>query len=233
MRYILRLVAMAGAAALVMFGLVPTAQAATTTVTVFDAEADEGNWVCTAEVPYGCSIRNGLLVFAIHIARQPNRDVTLGWRLEDITATAGQDYTGPTAGTIIYPANGTRVFVTVPVVRDSVTEPAETLRLRITSSSVTADISDVGIGTISDGVGDVPADCTVTQTNSNNMFLTCTNRPATQRWYLVAECVNPFPGLGLGNIVTGNGTSAVTCDGPAFVPHFVEYVEPEDPPGRG
>ena len=223
MRSILRIFAVAGAAALIALGLVPAAQAATTVVTVDNASADEGNWRCTADAPYGCSIRAGSLLFVVHLNPRPKQAVTLGWRVEDITTTAGQDYPGPTSGTITYGANAYQAYLYVPVSIDSVTEPNETLRLRITSSSIPADLTDTGTGTIRDGTGGIPADCTVTQTAFNNMFMTCTNRPPTQRWHLQAFCANIGGGdFWNGNVVTGNGTSSITwCGGYAYYPYFV------------
>jgi hypothetical protein len=229
MRPTLRLFAMAGVAALVVFGLAPAAEAAkpkpppqATTVTVDDSTRYEGEWRCTADPPFGCSIRNGQLQFQIHMSPSPNQAVTLGWALEDITTTAGQDYTGPTSGTVMFPANGFVTYVNAPLATDGVAEPSETVRLRITSSSIPATITDTAIGTIQNG-SQVPDDCTVTQTDYNNMFMTCTNRPPTQHWHLRAFCANIGGGdFWEGNLVTGNGTSAVDwCGGYAYYPYFI------------
>jgi Calx-beta domain-containing protein len=223
MRPILRTPAMAGAVALAVFGLMPAAHAAQPrVVTVDDFASYEGSWSCTADPPFTCSIHPGQLQFQIHMTPSPRQAVTLGWRLEDITTTAGQDYTGPTSGTVTFPANGYVTYVYVPVVNDGVSEPDETARFRITSSSIPADISDTAIGTIKNG-SQVPADCTVTQTAYNNMFMTCTGRPATQHWHLRAFCANIGGGdFWDGNIVTGNGTSAVnSCGGYAYYPYFI------------
>jgi hypothetical protein len=229
MRPALRLLAMAGTVALVMFGLVPAADAAKpkpppqpTTVTVDDSTRYEGDWVCTADAPFGCSIRPGQLQFQIHLSPSPNQAVTLGWALDDITTTAGQDYTGPTSGTVTFPANGFVTYMNVPLVTDGVAEPTETVRFRLTSSSIPANITDTAIGTVQNGTQE-PADCTVTQTDYNNMFMTCTNRPPTQRWHLRALCASIGGGdLFDGNIVTGNGTSAVDpCGGYAYYPSFI------------
>ena len=221
MRSALRVFVMAGAAALVAFGLVPAAQAAGRTVTVDDFASYESSWSCTADPPFGCSSDAETLQFQIHMSPSPNQAVTLGWRLEDITTTAGQDYTGPTSGTVTFPANGFVTFVYVPLVKDAVAESNETVRFRITSSSIPANITDTAIGTIKNG-DQVPSDCSVSQTYYNNMFMTCTNRPPTQRWHLRAGCVNFRPVTMNGNIVTGNGTSSVTdCAAYAYFPVFV------------
>lgn len=221
MRLVLRVLAMAGAAALVVLGLVPAAQAAGRTVTVDDFSSFESSWTCTADPPFGCSSSAERIMFQIHINPSPSQAVTLGWRLEDITATAGQDYTGPTSGTVTFPANGYVTFVYVPLVKDAVAESNETFRFRITSSSIPATFTDTAIGTIKNG-DQVPSDCTVTQTTYNDMYMTCSNRPPAQRWHLQAECAHFWSIIRNGNIVTGNGTSSVTnCAAYAFYPAFV------------
>lgn len=222
MRSILRLCVVASAAALGAFGLLPAAHAATRTVTVDDFATYEGSWRCTANPPFSCSIRTTQLRFQIHLSPSPTQNVMLGWRLEDISATAGLDYTGPTSGTVTFPANGFVTHVYVPVVLDSVTEANETVRFRITSSSIPADITDTAIGTIRDGTA-IPPDCTVSQTTYNNMFMDCTSRPPTQRWHLQAFCANIGGGdFWDGNIVTGNGRSSITsCGGYAYYPYFI------------
>src|ERR1051326_2565193 len=190
MRSTLRVLPMSAALTLAVFGLAPAASAAQPrTVTVDDFASYEGDWGCSADPPFTCNEDPGQLQFQIHMSPSPKTAVTLGWSLEDITATAGQDYTGPTSGTVTFPANGYVTYVYVPLVIDNVAEPNETVRFHITSSSISADISDTAIGTIQDG-SQVPADCTVTQTDYNNMFMTCTGRPATQNWHLQAGCVN-------------------------------------------
>lgn len=221
MRSILRMLAMASAGALVVLGLVPAAQAAGRTVTIDDFATNESSWSCTANPPFGCSSDAETLQFQISIYPSPNQAVTLGWRLEDISTTAGQDYTGPTSGTVTFPANGFVTYVYVPLVKDAVAESTETVRFRITSSSIPANITDTAIGTIRNG-NQVPTDCTVTQTTYDDMHMTCSNRPPAQRWHLRAGCMNFRPLTMNGNIVTGNGTSSVTsCGAYAYFPAFV------------
>lgn len=61
----------------------------------------------------------------------------------------------------------------------------------------------------------VPADCTVAKPNLATTHLTCTDRPAGQRWRLVVLCA-VIGGWGAiyadGTVVTGNGTSTAVCD---------------------
>ena len=63
----------------------------------------------------------------------------------------------------------------------------------------------------------------MTNVDSATKSLTCSSRPAGQRWRLLVYCI----GWGLqdeayGNIVTGNGTSTAHCSvGHAEYPNFV------------
>src|SRR5262249_20283214 len=114
--------------------------------------------------------------------------------------------------------------MSVPLVYDGFNEPTEGFTVHLTSSSVPANISDLGNETILDG-RQIPADCSVSDpSGQGNVSMTCTARPPTQQWHLRLTCY-PFgkPVQHFGNIVTGNGTSNIDCtglpfDGPYFVP---------------
>jgi hypothetical protein len=60
----------------------------------------------------------------------------------------------------------------------------------------------------------IPSDCTVTKPDLATTHLTCTARPAGQKWRLVVLCA-VIGGWGSiyadGTIVTGNGTSTAVC----------------------
>ena len=227
MRSALRFAAATGAA-LCVLGLAPAAQAAgghTVQLNVRDGAGSERYLSC----PVGagtCVVRDGWVGFAIQVGygswRPKNTAITVGWQLVNGTAVAGQDYQGPTTGTATIAANATQTTVTVPLVADGITEPAETFTLRLTSSNVPADLSGVGTGTIRDETLP-PADCTATKSDDHIMNLTCTNRPAGQRWHLWVICASIFGGYPYeGNVVTGNGTSTYDCgwelvSGPRFV----------------
>jgi hypothetical protein len=222
----LRIATVAACTALGAFGLVPAAYAAhTVQLNVTDGNGAERYLSC----PVGagtCTVRDGYVAFAIQIGfgswRPKNTAITVGYQLTDGTALAGQDYLGPTSGSVTIAANATQATVTVPLVVDGVTEPAETLTLRLTSASAPADLSDVGTGTITDGTL-LPADCTAVKSNDSVMSLTCTNRPAGQRWHLWVICASIFGGFPYdGNVVTGNGTSSYDCGAELFSqPRFV------------
>ena len=227
MRAIQRIATVAAGAVLCTLGLVPAAQAAAHTVqlNVRDGAGTERYLSCPVG-PGTCTVRDGWVAFAIQVGygswRPKNTAITVGYQLVDGTALAGQDYQGPTSGTATIPADATQTTVTVPLVVDDVAEPAKTFTLHLTSSNVPADLSSVGTGTITDGTLP-PADCTATKSDDHIMNMTCTNRPASQRWHLWVICASIFGGYPYdGNIVTGNGTSIYDCgwelvSGPRFV----------------
>jgi hypothetical protein len=71
-----------------------------------------------------------------------------------------------------------------------------------------------GVSGASAGIDTTPADCSITKPNLATTNMTCTARPAAQRWRLVVTCA-VIGGWGAiraeGNIVTGNGTSTAVC----------------------
>jgi hypothetical protein len=72
----------------------------------------------------------------------------------------------------------------------------------------------------------VPADCVKTLVNAGTTSLTCTNRPADQRWQDHRFCIGVW-GLdtdAFGNIVTGNGTSTAVCP-PSAKPESLVWFE--------
>ena len=143
--------------------------------------------------------------------------ITVGYQIINWTAVAGQDFTG-TSGTVTISPYNQNINIVVPLVNDGVAEPSETFTVRLTSASVPGDISDTGVGTITDG-SQFPTDCTLTQVlDQRSRSLTCTSRPAGQRWFIV----QPYASIGgvdwdYGNIVTGNGTSTA---------HWYAYPQP-------
>lgn len=215
MKLVIRLATVAATVVLGALVLVPTAQAAPSpTFTVHDTQAYEYRKDCSTQgPPFPCTTSTTTMYVQIWTPLPVSRrDVTFGYRIEPITATAGADYTGTTGTTVM--AGGTNfAFVAIPVIMDGVAEPSETLRVRLTSSSIGGDISDTGIGTILND-GQIPADCTLTRPSLKVTSLACTGRPATQRWYIQVTCYDSG-GWGYvrasGAVVTGNGTSVAEC----------------------
>lgn len=178
--------------------------------TVHDAQRAEYTLDCTDEPPSHCNVvtANKMYVgITVNNRPRPFRPITVTYQLVNGTAVSGQDFTG-TSGTVTITENNQNINVEVPLINDGVAEPSETFTVRITSVSLPGNISDTGTATIKDG-NQFPVDCTLTQDLPNETrSLTCTNRPATERWYIV----QPWVSIGgvdfdYGNIVTGNGTS--------------------------
>lgn len=195
----------------------PAQAAPATTITVDDAIDYEGHVVCEdgfAGSPPCGTVAVNLLRFYVRVVDAPNNTaITVGWRLVPGTAVAGSDYAGPTTGTVTIPKNIPGTSFTVPLVFDGFNEATEQFTVQLTSSSVPANISDTGTGTIRDGT-QIPADCSPSLTGDATISLDCTGRPATQQWRLQTYCF-PFGRLTiqLGNTVTGNGRSTVDCSG--------------------
>jgi hypothetical protein len=59
--------------------------------------------------------------------------------------------------------------------------------------------------------GNVPLDCSYSNYTDRSMSLTCTGRPATQTWNMNLLCAGFKVAYGVGNEVTGEGTSSATC----------------------
>ncbi|MCI0687915.1 MAG: hypothetical protein L0Y54_11855 [Sporichthyaceae bacterium] len=213
MKSIHRLAIVATIAALCATGLVPTANAARPiTLTLFDRTDWEGHHVC----PDGagpCTTGANTAYFTIRIADLKARGfpITIGWQLVNGTAVAGQDFTGPTSGSVTIPAGQVQTFFSVPIVFDGFGEPTETYTARMISSSPAANISDTGLGTIWDGT-QIPEDCSMAKSSDDIISMTCTNRPPSQTWGITAICITMFGITFLeGSPVTGNGTSTKDC----------------------
>jgi hypothetical protein len=166
---------------------------------------------CSNATGFPCGTYNTQLEFTIYTTNQGSGSITVGYQTVDGSAQAGSDYQAA-SGTVTIQHNSPQAYVLVTILNDGVAEPTETVQLKLTSSSSPADISSVGTGTILDG-GQIPTDCNLAKTAPNQESMTCTNRPAGQTWYLDVLCAYPLgdPEL-VGNEVTGNGTSAGTCN---------------------
>lgn len=207
-----RVLILVAAMVLGVVAIAPAASAArSTTITVSPGLNYEYLPTCSNVAPYPCTQQAQTVVFRVYTSRTYNHPITVGWQLVNGSAVAGSDFTGPTSGTVTIAAHASSNEVVVPLVNDGFGESTETFTARATSASVPANLSSVGTQTILDG-SRIPADCTLSKNDPGQLAMTCTNRPAGQRWYLYNEC---FYGWGdpaiRGNDVIGNGTSAGVC----------------------
>jgi Calx-beta domain len=205
---VIRIVVLVGAIALATFGFASPAMAAQPALRINDSSRPEYVTMCQATC--GTFTQTEEFLFTLYPAK--NFTVNVNWRIVDVTTTAGQDYTGPTSGTLTLTAGTSQGYVHVPVVNDGVAEPTETFQVQATSISVSANISDTGLGTITDG-GNMPPDCSMSRVDNSTYSITCTNRPANQQWVHRVQCMIEwleFVDID-GNVVTGNGTSTASC----------------------
>ncbi|HEY0639926.1 MAG TPA: hypothetical protein VGD67_19990 [Pseudonocardiaceae bacterium] len=211
--------AAAGLAAATVAVTPPTAFAAAQPVVTVDSATDhEGTLVCSEGFggpppPCGTTVTNAL---RFYVRTSTRAAITVNWQLVPGTATAGADYTGPTTGSVTIPYSNWGTSFQVPLVYDGFTEAAtEQFTVRLTGSSIPANLTDTGTGTIRDG-RQVPADCAMSLPAGTTyaMTMTCTNRPAGQQWQLQAYCW-PFGQMidHYGPVVTGNGQSTIDCGG--------------------
>lgn len=192
--------------------MAPASAARPTVITVGNFSGYEYLPTCSNIAPFPCGPTALSLGFRVYTSRIFNHDITIGWQISGGTATPGQDFTGPTSGTVTIAANTVNKEVVIPLVNDGFGEANETFNVRLTSSSVPADLSSVGTETILDG-SRIPGDCSLSKNAPDHEALTCTNRPAGQRWYLYADCWYPLGDPAIrGNDVIGNGTSQGTCN---------------------
>jgi hypothetical protein len=219
-RTIFRLLTAAAAVALATLGLAAPAQAAPVAFTVWDGGSYEYFKTCSDDPPFTCgTFAHNMYVQVTGPWPPRSQPITLGYVVEPITASPGADYVVP-SGTVTIPAGQYVTGIYVTLVADGAAESPETFRVRLTSSSIGGNISDTGIGTIyNDGL--IPGDCTLSKPNLVLTSMTCTNRPAGQRWVHQVAC-REMPTWGYieitGPVVTGNGTSTVDCSAyPGYV----------------
>jgi len=212
-----RLLLVAASAALLLLGMQPAAYAtrpnAPEVFTVWDGGSYEYFKTCSGAPSFTCGTYGHTMYVQITGSWPPrNQPIQLGYKITDITATHGVDYNFPTTGTVTMPAGQYVTGLNIPIIVDSVAEPSETFQVSLTSSSVGGNISDTGIGTITDG-GLIPADCDLSQADADTVSMTCGGRPPTQQWYNSATCGDEWPHVAFadGNVVTGNGTSTTHC----------------------
>ena len=90
----------------------------------------------------------GEIAFPVTLARRSGLPVAVSYRTEDGTATAGEDYEAA-AGSLTIAAGQTRGTITVKVIHDTVKEPDETFRVRLSAAGEPAG-APAATGTIVD-----------------------------------------------------------------------------------
>lgn len=188
----------------------------TKVATVHDAQAAEYEVRCPSWGPPGPCTQHYVRYMYLRISVSnftSGSPITFTYVIDHLTASASDyviQHPVPAGQITVWPSSDAHREIMIRMVDDGVAEPTETFRLRLTGSSVPADLGDTGIGTITDG-GHLPADCTMARVSVGSASMTCTARPPAQQWRMQAECNGFPPTWPLGTTVTGNGTSNVTC----------------------
>jgi hypothetical protein len=240
MRVPIRIAAVACAALVAVFGLLPAGPAAAKppAQTSFDLIHIDGagtvfhnyeyRWACEVYPPFECYTYGGHVVVQIIVNNRPTRPlapVTVSYAIDDLTAVHGVNYSGPTSGTLTIPTVHNDVQLAIPIIdTGSVGAPDKTLRVRLTGSSVPgANISDTAIGVIH-SAGQIPRDCTPSRPDGQSFSTTCTGRPASSQWRVSVTCLEGFTGITrYGALITGNGTSSATCTGTGYDFYYWDF----------
>jgi len=86
-------------------------------------------------------------VFTVTLAPASGQTVTVDYTTQNVTATAGSDYT-TTANTLTFIAGDTSETITVPITTDALLEPDETFNVVLSNATNAGIGDDTGLGTI-------------------------------------------------------------------------------------
>lgn len=111
----------------------------------------------------------GSAVFSVSINGSYSQNVTVNFNAADGTAVVGSDYSATSGSLTFIPGGPTSQTVSVPIVNDGVSEPAETFNLQLSGASANALIADAtGVGTITNDDASLTInDTSVTEGNVN------------------------------------------------------------------
>ncbi len=161
----------------------------------------------------------GTATFTVTLSLQAADDVTVNYATSNGTATAGSDYTAA-SGTLTIAAGDTTGTISVPIMNDTLVEPAETFNLNLSGASANAIIDDnQGVCTISidDKASITINDVTVSEGGTATFTVTLSS-PATASItvdYTTANGTATAPGdytakSGTLNIGAGSTTGSIT-----------------------
>jgi hypothetical protein len=146
------------------------------------------------------------------------------YKVVNVTAVNGVDFSTPATGEEIIPVGQTTVNLSIPLLH-SVFGAYKYFSVEITGTTTPITISN---STATGGIegGNIPSDCSFTWMGGLSLALSCTGRPATQVWNLEVYCslfIHGMPSGVAGNQVTGDGTSTATC--PNVIEEGVLYID--------
>jgi hypothetical protein len=151
------------------------------------------------------------LNISFQVSQLVSYPVTLNYKITNGTAVDGRDFNVPMTGQITIPAGQSFYDLAIPLVNEG--EFGTTKTFTITITKVTTPHVGISGGPATGTIygGNVPLDCSYSNPAERSMSLTCTGRPATQTWHMNLLCVGFKGYIGVGNEVTGEGTSSATC----------------------
>jgi hypothetical protein len=214
MRSLRRIVVAAGSAGLLALGVATAAPASASGVTVSVLSDSYYQYLKTCSSTSDCNnVSSTQLNFFFQISKLVSYPVTIDYQVTNGTAVDGVDFNVPMTGHVTIAANNSYYDLQVPLVNEGEFGTTKTFTIAITK------IETKGVG-ISGGPaigtiygGNVALDCSYSNFTDRSMSLTCTGRPATQTWHMNLECAAFRIYIGIGNEVTGVGTSSATCPG--------------------
>jgi hypothetical protein len=136
--------------------------------------------------------------------------VTISYQVTNGTAINGVDFNTPATGQVTIPANAGNAGLLVPLVNEGQFGTSKTFTVTITG--VNHGLGIIGGPATGDILGgNVALDCSYSNYGYRSMSLTCTARPVNQTWHMNLLCAGFRVDIGIGNEVTGEGTSSAVC----------------------
>jgi hypothetical protein len=167
---------------------------------------------CTDVAPYSCYTDPGSLLLTIEVSNL-TAPITVGYTTVNGTALAGRDYQ-TTSGYVTIQPDFPQAFLSIPLIING-DPPGGTLQFsaEITSVSPSATVEGSPAPEIIYNGGNFPWGCNLSRSTEPTISATCTGQPATTQWNINTDCyvMRGVIESGYGNVVTGNGTSTVTC----------------------
>ncbi|MBX7187700.1 MAG: hypothetical protein K1Y01_21340 [Vicinamibacteria bacterium] len=142
------------------------------------------------------------LAFTVVLSATSASTITVDYATANGSAAAGSDYTS-TAGTLSFPPGAASLVVSVPVVRDAIVEPDETVLLNLSNATGATIFDSQGVGTIQadDGLLVSIADKTTGEGNAGFTPISFT-----------VSLSSPAPGAVTVDYATADGTATAPGD---------------------
>jgi hypothetical protein len=215
MKGLIRIAVVVALAALPVLGPTVTAHASSKVTIDFSGTPSGGYDFlkgCTGSAPYSCYTDPGSLDISMSLDNL-TQPITIGYTTVNGTALAGRDYVA-TSGYVTIQPNAPYAFLSIPLIING-DPPGTDLQFsaEITSTSLPATISGSPAPEIIINGGNFPWGCNLSRSTAPTISATCTGQPPTTQWNINTDCyvARGIIESGFGNVVTGDGTSTVTC----------------------